>query len=387
MALQIRRGTDAERQTITPKIAEPIFTTDQKELYIGDGTTQGGILISGTLVNDENPRLGTDLDLNTHNITGTGNINIDGTITATGSINLGDAADDNIIVGGQIGSSLIPNAGSTFDLGAEADTWANVYADTFIGSFDGNLDGQLQGSVFADDSTLLVDGIARKFFGSIQGNIEDSNGNILYDNTTKALSVSNITLDAGAAIQGDRLFVATDDSFFFTQEAPSVQTTWVTFGQYHNEQDAHNLAFTRSRGNLFAQSDIIDDDINIDIAVAPYFSSAYQAGGAIRSTNKVTGGILTTEWGIAVRDSAGSTPTIVRVTEDGVLANKIGTNTTSSVEFTAPPKIPSYADETARDAAIPSPEAGMLILLTGHDDSSGEPKFQGYDGNIWKDLY
>ena len=43
MALQIRRGTEAERQTITPAAGEPIFTTDTKKIYVGDGSTEGGI--------------------------------------------------------------------------------------------------------------------------------------------------------------------------------------------------------------------------------------------------------------------------------------------------------------------------------------------------------
>lgn len=43
MALQIRRGTDAERLLIIPLQGELIFTTDTKKLYVGDGTTQGGV--------------------------------------------------------------------------------------------------------------------------------------------------------------------------------------------------------------------------------------------------------------------------------------------------------------------------------------------------------
>ena len=43
MALQFRRGLDSDRGTITPTMGEPIFTTDTKELYVGDGTTAGGI--------------------------------------------------------------------------------------------------------------------------------------------------------------------------------------------------------------------------------------------------------------------------------------------------------------------------------------------------------
>ena len=49
MALQIRRGTDAERQGITPLAGELIYTTDTKKLYVGDGTTAGGNQVDTTL--------------------------------------------------------------------------------------------------------------------------------------------------------------------------------------------------------------------------------------------------------------------------------------------------------------------------------------------------
>jgi hypothetical protein len=45
MALQIRRGTNAERQSFIPLQGEIIFTTDTKKLYVGDGTTTGGIAV------------------------------------------------------------------------------------------------------------------------------------------------------------------------------------------------------------------------------------------------------------------------------------------------------------------------------------------------------
>ena len=42
MTLQIRRGTDSDRKVITPALGELIFTTDTKELFVGDGSTAGG---------------------------------------------------------------------------------------------------------------------------------------------------------------------------------------------------------------------------------------------------------------------------------------------------------------------------------------------------------
>jgi hypothetical protein len=50
MALQIRRGTNAERQTITPAAGELIFTTDTKKLYIGDGSTAGGVVVDSAIL-------------------------------------------------------------------------------------------------------------------------------------------------------------------------------------------------------------------------------------------------------------------------------------------------------------------------------------------------
>jgi hypothetical protein len=47
MALKLRRGTDSGRTAITPAEGEPIYTTDTKELYVGDGSTAGGIKITG----------------------------------------------------------------------------------------------------------------------------------------------------------------------------------------------------------------------------------------------------------------------------------------------------------------------------------------------------
>lgn len=217
MALRLRRGTDAERLSITPLEGELIYTTDTKELYMGDGTTVGGNLVSGELIDDASPTLSGNLDLNGNDIVGNGNISINGTITATGNINLGDGAEDNVIVGGQIGSSLIPKDDVSYDLGAAGSYWRNIYTNgltvdgvlsasamnadvigddssvlvntatnTFSGDLVGNVTGNLTGnttgyhtgdmtgSVFANDSTLLVDGIN----GNITANSITASGNL-----------------------------------------------------------------------------------------------------------------------------------------------------------------------------------------------------------------
>lgn len=48
MNIQLRRGLEANRLSIVPKLGEPLFTTDTKKLYVGDGVTPGGIEVDTT---------------------------------------------------------------------------------------------------------------------------------------------------------------------------------------------------------------------------------------------------------------------------------------------------------------------------------------------------
>lgn len=209
MALQIRRGTNAERLAITPLAGELIYVTDTKQLYVGDGTTAGGTTATAgtidSLLADTTPQLGGTLDLNGNDITGAGNINITGEITASGNITangnivLGDSSGDNVTIGGSIASSLVPQFLDAFDLGAPNQRWkeawisqlnvenqitaerinASIIADdstiafnSLTGEFNGKLIGDIIGSVFADDSTVIVDGITGKISAdAIQGDI------------------------------------------------------------------------------------------------------------------------------------------------------------------------------------------------------------------------
>jgi hypothetical protein len=105
MALQLRRGTSGTRTTITPAAGELIYTTDTKLVYVGDGSTAGGNIISGggggltDIVNDTTPQLGGDLDVNGFTITSTssGNIAIDangtGNIVLQGLLTINDAGN------------------------------------------------------------------------------------------------------------------------------------------------------------------------------------------------------------------------------------------------------------------------------------------------------
>lgn len=82
MALRLRRGTDDERLSVVFAEGELVYTTDTKELYVGDGSTLGGLRVTGS-VEDSPIALTRNLSLSTHNINGTGNISINGSVSAT----------------------------------------------------------------------------------------------------------------------------------------------------------------------------------------------------------------------------------------------------------------------------------------------------------------
>ena len=112
MALQLRRGTSGTRTGIVPAAGELIYTTDTKLLYVGDGSTAGGTLISGgglnDIVNDTTPQLGGSLDVNGYSIIsaangdininpdGSGQIVLQGSLTVNSSGNLTKTGELNI---------------------------------------------------------------------------------------------------------------------------------------------------------------------------------------------------------------------------------------------------------------------------------------------------
>jgi hypothetical protein len=130
--LQLRRGTNAERLSITPQSGELIYVTDYDSagvspLWVGDGTTVGGTEVSSAssgitdIVNDTTPQLGGTLDLNSYDITGTGNIDINGNIDSVGNLTsaLVQTASDVVFEGTSFNTTITktePTAARTLTL-------------------------------------------------------------------------------------------------------------------------------------------------------------------------------------------------------------------------------------------------------------------------------
>lgn len=71
-----------------------------------------------------------------------------------------------------LSQNITPNAVGTFDLGTPTQRWDNVYANTIsVSSLISNVTGDLTGSVFADDSTIIIDATEGTLAGNLTGDV------------------------------------------------------------------------------------------------------------------------------------------------------------------------------------------------------------------------
>ena len=182
MALRLRRGTDGERLSVTPKAGELIYTTDTKKVFVGDGTTLGGTQVGALELNDlsdvdaTGPSNGQGLvwssSQNAFVLEDLAAVDVQGDIT--GSV-FGDDSTllvdgvNSLIVGNVNTSSVVAtNIYGTLDGDVNGDVTGSLTGDVVgnvVGSVNGFVQGHVIGSVFATDSTLLVDGGRGEFQG------------------------------------------------------------------------------------------------------------------------------------------------------------------------------------------------------------------------------
>ncbi len=259
MALRLRRGTDSQRQLITPTEGELIYTTDTKRLWVGDGTTAGGILVNTGVAYGLDDLIDVDLTIEPEvgdvlKFDGTNFIPApEGAFTEGGNyyINLTDElgeplldADGRFFTGsirGLDNVSILVDADNqrmyaeffgnltgdvigdvTGDLtgnvtgNVTGDLDGNVLGNV-IGTLSGDVDGTLRGSVFSEDgSTIIVDVANERFYGDLIGNVT---GNVFGELTGDSTGVhygsvvGNVTGNVLGSVVGDlKGSVFSDDS-------------------------------------------------------------------------------------------------------------------------------------------------------------------------------
>lgn len=263
MPLQIRRGTDAERNAMTTPLAtgELLWVTNTKRLFIGDGTTASGALVpvTGFTAEDAVDAAGAALATGTHNnITFTygstqdtanridaavdlsayqGVINADGfkgSVFADTSTTMIDSLTATFNLDGTVGTDIVPNSSGTIDIGTTSYRFNDVYlggsSSLYIGSaaitagstginlpagstIDGaplggtGAGGSLNVDIIGDDSSTIVNSSTNVLTGSLVGDVTGSvysvGSALLVDATNNRIPgtlVGNVTTTAGSAV-------------------------------------------------------------------------------------------------------------------------------------------------------------------------------------------
>ena len=350
MALRLRRGTDAQRLTLdgvalpVPAEGEIIYTTDTKKLYVGDGSTTGGIAVDVA-----------NSDLNINNLS-------DVDTTSAGHV----PSDGEALVWDQGMTHWMPGdptvlSNKSINALQDVDTISNTPTIGQVLKYDGagwvngtdvsgglipnatypiNITGDVTGSVFGDDSTQIVDG---------------TDGTI----TTPAITVDIIDsklADGPVTVKNDHRIPLSITSV----------TTGSSGGFPYTE-------FLSVKGSTDVPTSVAASDI-----IGGWKISAWDNAAELGKATTVMASQLTAD--SVITDASPNSVTTIRVTGGGTNISTF--EMTGSGEFKAPGAITPgvYADDAARDAAIPTPTAGMMVFNT-----TGT-KFQGYTGSAWVDL-
>lgn len=431
MALRLRRGTDAERQLITPVQGELIYTTDTKLLYVGDGSTAGGTLISG--VQD----LSNLLDVNVTGAT-------DGQILAYDTNSEKWVATDNV-AGTPVTSifdldevfaveGYVPDAGDVLqfdgihfvsqkirriegdDSTIMLDTSTNTFTGNFVGDGSGltNLPGgsgtaissifdlndvfkPFEGYTPDAGDTIIFDGA--NFVSQKIQRIEGADSTIMLDTSTNTFIgnfVGNVTGDVQGSIFGD------DSTLLVDGVNSTLSTSLMTISQNTIDVKTESLDITSK--NISIYSTVSDGNVSLAPNLIGVTYKKNLSGVAIEpSQDDYLGGVVMT-----AENDAGDFSTIkssfqtridpVRGLATSPARQELWLNTyndefesvfavdSRGVTSSAGPfKMPTYTNAADRDSRVIGPEAGMMIFLTD-GDGVGNPKFQGYDGASWVNL-
>lgn len=139
--------------------------------------------------------------------------------------------------------------------------------------------------------------------------------------------------------------------------------------------DGARFLMRRSRGTFDTPTAVVDGDILHRVTYGGHDGTNYVDSAFITATVQGTPstGVMPTKLSVLTTDSTGATNTAITVNAD------------ATTDFNAAVKLATYADATARDAAITAPSAGQVVFLVD-GDGAGNPQFQGYTGAAWVSL-
>jgi hypothetical protein len=378
MALQIRRGSESGRGNIRFNSGELIFTTDNKDLWVGDGSTDGGIRVApirsiNGLVGVTGPSNTGALTLTTDNITeGATNKYYSSTqarIDAGAALVAGNVGNDGISFTYNSGNNSITavvNAGG-YSLPTAAPT---ELGGVKISQGGLAIDGAGLLSVITPVGTGTA-GQLTYYTGT--NSVSQTGGDLVW-----ALTDSNYPKDGvgakltvGGTVYAQRVDIGIDllnGGFKIdTQASGASNIDLFTINTCHTDEDAAGAIFTRSRGTIASPLPIQASDTIFKLVFGGKTTAGFEGIGGIavamlaEADGTVSSGVLPGKFSIFTANAAGElTP--------GLTIDK-----SQTVSFTGAVKLAQVS------GTLPSaPEAGMIVL----DGTT----FKGYNGSAWVTL-
>jgi Major tropism determinant N-terminal domain len=304
MTLRLRRGTDLQRQGLVLAEGELVYVTDTKEIYAGDGSTLGGIKVTGDVLGSP-PRLTQNLDLDGYNIAGIG------TISATAFIGDGSQLTGIASSGGGVIEGQEYQIDIVGDVKASNST---VLVDSSTSSFFGNFvgDGSLLSNLELNQNTdvnilLPTDGDILQYTGGIWVNTPltinivegtDYRFNIIGDDSTKIVDTAtgNVTgnfIGDGSLITNLELNQNTDVNILLPAEGEILKYIG---GSWSNAPDTEGII---EGGNYKINIVGLDSTTIVDVA-----------------NNEISTDTINTTNTLSISNNLDATQTVVKINTD-----------------------------------------------------------------------
>lgn len=410
MALRLRRGTDAQRLLIVPAEGELIYTTDTKRLYIGDGSTAGGVLVNtadafsiGDLSDVDlgaGPGFGQVLKWDGVNFVPSDDIGegIIGSGVTEGSnyrINiLGDDSSilvnttDNSFTGKLYGDvwDLIGNEKvidgdnrlAKVDITTDSDVTilqhntsnyydpsGNLLIDGSLRAFFGDVDGSIRGSVFNTDlSIAIVNHLTGQLTGDLKGSVFGDDSSLLVDAVNGEITgtfTGTVATDSPAEFGRNRN--VTGRSFTIYSNAHlafgSPVATIINTG---DTAIANELNLLKTRGTPDAPTIVQAGDTLGSLSFSAFDGTSNNVAASIRTTvGAVSAGNIESDLCFYVRNGAiGTYMKKAELSSNGTFAvDQISSLADEAIS------VDSFLNLVPRDAAPTVPINGMVAVDDG----------------------